>query len=441
MSEAFWTWFSGESERLFQAIDVSATAVVEEVGAVLRDHHPGVCCELPAKAEGSPQATMVLTPDGNEGLVPTVRELVATAPQLARWNFVPFRQRGKPGVTIEMHGATLSDEDDVFYRIGSGPYGELRLTLFIRGLTQAEDDPRALMAVLLMDHLIGEQDSLTVIDSLIRLPLGDEAESGLTPITSLAADIDHYKTSGLDTWDSYRTSVDDEGTVGFITVRVGLGTVAPLRALPLRVRVVVPFANPREDGFPTREEGDLLDQIEDELDAVLIGECGALSVGRVTTAGVRDLAFYAPEGEMIEAHAKRVFAGYPQYEPEVLLVPDPGWEFYLDFLLPSRFDLLARRIERDLEGLDRAGDDLDQAREITWLLLFEDRAGREAYLSALPPEFLVLDKHEEQPRAIVATTIPARTDQIGPVVHELFRRFESIAGTVGGWDCPSAKAD
>lgn len=313
-SEAFWTWFSAESERLFHAVDASAIAVVEEVGDALREHHPGVFCELPAKPEGANQTRMIFTPDGDVDLIETVRRLVATAPDLERWTFVPFRQRSAVGGSIKMKGVTL-EESDVFYRTFSGPRGELWITLVIRGLTEDEDDPRAMLAILLMDHLIGELDSLTLIDSLAREPLEDEGGEGLRPLATLPDLIDSYKDSGLDSWDCYRTEIDGEGTVAFVTVKLGLGAVTPIAGRPTQVRVIVPFVNPREDGLISdKEEVELLWLLEDELRSALAESCDAISVGRVTTSGTRHFVFYAAEGQMVEAHAQRVFAAYLGHE-------------------------------------------------------------------------------------------------------------------------------
>jgi len=438
-SEAFWTWFSGESERLFQALDDSAIEVMQEVNAVLKESHPGVFSEFPAKPGGAQKAKMVLTPDGDVELIETVRELVAAAPALERWSFVPFRQRAALGGAIEMHGVRL-EESDVFYRTLSGPRGELWITLVIRGLTEDEDDPRPLMAILLMDHLIGELDSLTTIASLAREPLEDPEDESLRPLATIPELIDSYKDSGLDRWDCYRTEIDAEGTVAFVTVKLGLGAVVPLAHRPTQVRVIVPFVNPREDGLISdKEEVELLWQLEDELREALAESCDAISVGRVTTSGVRDFAFYAPEGQMVEAHAQRVFAAYPQYEVDVRVEADPDWEFFSEFLMPSPFEHLRMVMERDLDTLEQAGDDLDAPREILWLLAFRDTEGREAYLAGLPDTFRVVELGDEgQVSATLAHTSPARAAQVGEVVHELFGRFAEIPGFVEQWRCPPA---
>lgn len=439
MSEAFWTWFSGESERLFHALDDSPVAVMEEVNAVLERDHPGVFCELPGKPEGAARAQMVITPDGDADLIGAVKELVETAPELERWSFIPFRQRDLAGGgSITMDGVSLA-ESDVFYRTYSGPQGELYITLVIRGLTEDEGDKRPLMAALLMDHLIGELDSLTTIASLDRDVFKDENEEGLRPLATLPQTIEDYKDVGLDNWEVYRTEIDEEGTAAFVTVKLGLGIVAPLAHRPVQVRVIVPFVTPREDGLLSdQEEVALLWQIEDELREALAESCDAIPVARVNTSGIRDYVFYAPADQMVEAHAQRVFAAYPQYEIDVRVEEDPNWEFYFEFLLPSPFERLRTDIERRLDALEDAGDDLDLPREILWLLVFRDAEGCAAYLSDLPEAFRVVERDEDGRGVTLARTSPARASEVGPILHDLFARFAEIPGFVDQWRCPPA---
>lgn len=438
---AFWTFVSANSERLFQAVATAPGDVVEELGEVLREACPGLVCEV-SQGQDDPYAEMIISADGKVELLEAVEAAVAAAPDLPRWKVTAFRQRGRvsDGIAVKYRDAELA-VSDLSFRIFGGPRGQLGVSLYVRGLKEDETDPRAAAAVLLLDHAIGERDAMTAVQSLRVEPLPDPPAGDFRPLAELPGVIDEVKDQGLDQWETFLTRLDEEGTPASVFVKLGVATVGPQRHRPARVRVIVPLAEPREDGLTTRDEVALLWELEDALVPALAEASDALYVGRVTTRGVRDFVFYAPAGELLEVHAQRVFAPYPQYQVDVQADDDPDWSFYFELLLPDAFESLEISVRNRLQELEEDGDDLDRPRPIEFALEFESDQGRAALLAAAAAAGFAADGLEEDDGLYYATVrqgAPARHDDVMRLVHELYARLQEGEGQLCGWDCPPA---
>src|SRR5262249_2034254 len=89
-------------------------------------------------------------------------------------------------VTIQMGDAMLG-VDDIWCEVDVDG-ATMDLTLSIKGLTRENDDMLAGAAVLLLDHALGEYDSVTRVRSLERGPLPlNPRHAGLVPLPKLPA--------------------------------------------------------------------------------------------------------------------------------------------------------------------------------------------------------------------------------------------------------------
>jgi hypothetical protein len=444
--EAFWDWVCKNSERLFQATESEAQAVVTEMGEVLGEEHPGLFCEV-CRAKEDPLAELIVTGDGRAQHIPTVEAVVEAAPDLPRWKVTAFRQRADiGGIGIRMNGGDLKAED-VFFRVFDGPRGELGLTLYVRGLEDVDSDPRTGIAIILMDHAIGEYDAMTAIQSLMVEPLPEEADDAYQPLAALPGVIDAVKDTGFDTWNVYMTSLDEEGNPATVFVKMGLASVAPQAKRPSLCRVIVPLQSAREDGLiGDPGESEQLFELEEALIEQLTSECDALFVGRVTTCGVRDFAFYAPEGEMLEAHAQRALGSYPQYEPDVQLRQDAEWGFYADILLPSAFESLQISVDRRLRALREEGDDMTAPRPLEFGVAFQTPEARATFVADLGTDTFEIsqddasDGEDERPSVDLRVTSSAEPAVVHALVRQIYSHLQETPGWVHGWSCPPAEA-
>jgi hypothetical protein len=442
--DEFWSWLSANSERLFQMMKGDSVAVITEMGGEMQKTAPGVQCEG-MHGNDDPYASLIISADGHVDKLELVKSIVKSAPDLPRWKVIAFRQRGLiADIGISVHGVSVK-ADDVFFRAFTGGNGELGVKLFVRGVEDIED-PRGHAAILLMDHAIGELDSMTTIQSL-QFGLMEEPEDQYRNLTDLAGFLDEVKDVGIDRWESYMTRFSEDGPLASIFVKVGVAARGPQERRPKRLRILVPFVKPREDGLiDDKDEVELLWEIEEELQQGLKDSCEALFVGRVTTGGQRDFVFYAREGELLDVHVQKFFAHYPQYDPEILVHDDGEWSFFYEILMPDEYDSICISVHKRVYDLDQSGEDLTVLRTVEISCSFVDVKTRDHFLSEL--ENSVTSEISNNPEddsgrpfvVLVQKEHDAEFRSLNDFVLGIFKTIQAHSGQFDSWNCPETPA-
>ncbi|MDF1666875.1 MAG: DUF695 domain-containing protein [Planctomycetota bacterium] len=415
--------------------------MVEEMGLHLKEECPELFCEI-GKLKEDPYATLVITVDGRQENITLAQDVVKCAPDLPRWKVIAFRQRGNmESLEIRMGDEISLGIKDLHCQAFVGPHGELGVTLLLKDMDDQENDKRAGAAVLLMDHAIGEYDAMTAIRSLSIEPYKEDLP-GLMPLEDLPGFIDKMKNAGIDRWDCYMTTLDEEGSAASIFVKMGLGAWAPQLERSQRLRVIVPITKPREDGLiDDQDEVEQLWAIEEELVETLEESSDALFVGRVTTGGIRDFVFYYPEGERPEFTVQKFFGHYPQYEADINLSEDPEWEFFQDILMPDEYESLAMSIDHKVRALDEADDPLEQPRPVSILLSFEEEEARASFIEKLADDIThkLTEPNDEDPRYFIELekTTDATPKNLGDYCLLMFKEVKDLGGDFEGWSCPA----
>ena len=110
-NEAFWKWFSAEQSEL---ASLEPEVLAERLSDALRTHVGDLGVEVAEREAGEP-LEVVFTADGDRARFDAVKALVASAPAIADWSFVPL----KPAMGfefileadgVELDGSTLRFE-------------------------------------------------------------------------------------------------------------------------------------------------------------------------------------------------------------------------------------------------------------------------------------------------------------------------------------------
>src|SRR5690606_25325396 len=94
-------------------------------------------------------------------------------------------------------------------------------------------------------------------------------------------------------WDFYFTNVDHK--LSSIAVDLGLASIAPIKDQKNVCWVSIKMLAPREDGLSSNSESEILGDIEDQLAERMKAKHSATHVGRLTSAGNRDIYFYVSD--------------------------------------------------------------------------------------------------------------------------------------------------
>jgi len=193
-------------------------------------------------------------------------------------------------------------------------------------------------------------------------------------------------------WDFYFSNVNDK--LGSIFIDLGLRKVAPLTDQPNLVWVSLKMNNPQEDGLSSSKESGILGNIEDALIDKIKAKHKAIYVGRLTSAGDRDLYFYFGDTSLYDNTISEVMVAYPTYQFNFGAKEDKEWSSYLDFLypLPQQFQSIQNR--RVIDNLEKHGDQLTQAREVDHWIYFKSETDRETFLKKISNDgFSVVDQY------------------------------------------------
>ncbi len=192
----FWRWFEKQHPRPVAALDMrgspQATEATQELHAALAAVKPGLAFLL-GPARGEEAREFFITADSRKDLIPWVLALVEWSPEIAGMLVKGFRPRLELSA-IQFRGATLRG-DDLFFRAFQLPGDEIGITLHVPEMTDQNRAVLSHLAVLLLDHLLGEYDSMTMIDSLVvdPLPADHTALTGFAPFEMLRQFIDARK--------------------------------------------------------------------------------------------------------------------------------------------------------------------------------------------------------------------------------------------------------
>jgi len=244
-----------------------------------------------------------------------------------------------------------------------------------------------------------------------------------------------------DDWTSYFTNFNDK--VASIFVNLGLAPSVPVATNPWRLRVRVHFKNPRPDGLSSSDESSTLFLIEDALNHQVTRECEAITPGRITTDGHREFCYYAATRDKFRTAVATALTGFPGYRFEVAEKLDPGWEYYLNVLYPSREQIELIKNRQLLEVLEKQGDVITTAREVQHWLFFPNEESRTLFRHEVKNMgFAIGYEYEMEPdereglsfAITVLKTQSVAQDLIDETVLELYRLAERFAGDYDGWE-------
>jgi len=246
-----------------------------------------------------------------------------------------------------------------------------------------------------------------------------------------------------DEWDFYLCQV--EGELASIFLDLGIAAEAPTSSHSHMGYVSLTMLQPRTDGLSSQEEFEALVAVEDDLTGTIVTGCGAIYVGRNTSAGHRDFYFYAPDSVRFAQAAKDAAARHSAYRCEVGTSPDASWSAYFEFLSPSSDDRQRMMNRHVREALEERGDTLTEKRTIDHRAYFP--SGYAAASFATQIEKLGFDvapaKAMDDGEYAIDFERMDLPDDMDDLTLHLVHLASELAGVYDGWGCTivSAKQD
>lgn len=316
---AFWARWPGLRPRLDDAIaQRDFGSLPDEISALVHAIDPHLEWELGPGQLGA-QHAFTLSAAGNAALRHLTERWLSDAPQPDEtWEFHPARQPRR-GFGLELGGHRFAHEDvQVGFQVDES-VERIHLALHHPAFAELDDNARTTVAFLTLDGWLGEDG---VERWLGHIEVALTPPEGATTLDALGAAVTQLEARATgERWALLQGDV--EGAPRVATINRALKAIDhPLKTM--RAEVSVSLTQPRPDGFPTSEEADVLDALEDELVGAL-GERVAF-LGRITGSGTRTIVFFAPESSGIPAELEAATQRWT-YQATIEWTADPRWEF------------------------------------------------------------------------------------------------------------------
>lgn len=216
---------------------------------------------------------------------------------------------------------------------------------------------------------------------------------------------------------------------------------------PKRLELQILYKNADDNGFPTREEGEYLYDIEDAV-VEIIEKHGDILAGvakcdervHIDAYAKNELGYYDEISEMMSEN-------FPEYAYTLAVVEDEAWELYIQALYPDKYEYQSIMNMRLIENIKSDGDSM-VPRVLEHCLLFKTEENGEAFLAKVMEDgFIKLssenqidneDIDKEYPYVLVIGREDAFED-IDETVWYLMDLAKEFDGEYDGWGCHIVK--
>ncbi len=319
--EQFWSWWPSARPRIAEAIQSGEwDELAAELGARVHTIDPDLDWEVSPGRKAA--HSFCLAPNGNAGLRRITERWLAAAPDADdQWEFHGSRQSNPSHaeMVLEFEGHKIEfarfvvtfEVDDTRERVDA--------TFHHPAFAAMEERQRATATFLLVDGCLGEDGVERWLGSIETsvAPL-----EGGHPVGDLLAAVDQLADQATgEQFVAMRGEINDAPV--FIICNRALKRIDHL-SCDMSVEITIRLRSTNDQGLPTNDESDDLNDMEDEL-LTTLGDAVAY-FGRETQRGVRRLQLFASELGPEAAAIERWTAAHATYAIEVVWSHDPDWE-------------------------------------------------------------------------------------------------------------------
>lgn len=178
--EAFWNWFVEKEQIYFELDEAKREKEMNGLYKRLQKVNKHFAYEFSHELIDG-KREFIISAEGMTEAFDDVLELVNAAPELERFDIIPFRQPREEGAVVS-YGEVEITGDDVFFTDNTGNWD---LTIYAKGFTDANKDDYIPAIFILLDSLIGEFHVGTKIGEIVFTAYEEQAEA--EPINGLRA--------------------------------------------------------------------------------------------------------------------------------------------------------------------------------------------------------------------------------------------------------------
>ncbi|KAF2328234.1 DUF695 domain-containing protein [Flavobacterium daemonense] len=337
----FWDWFLKHEKEFFKVVkkgDNIEQDFFKKLNPKLDEIHKEIYFLTGMFDEDT--AELILTPDGAIRNIFLVEELVKAAPKINGWKFTALKPSSNiKDVSITMGGFKFNSENLRFYPNLHKDYpDEIDLTIVYDNFVEDKKRVQTNGVYIFLDNFLGELHSITLIDSLKIVGKNDISEE-LIPIEKLKnyliwrekEFIEKYEGVRHDTENDNYSSLEaktKEGEIVLAIVNSDILEWDKKASHPWVLSIEILFDGSNNNGMPDDETYQLLNKIEDDITLDLKDLDGYLNVGRVTSAGQREIFFACKEFRKPPKVLNAIIKKFNQFEISYEIYKDKYWQSF-----------------------------------------------------------------------------------------------------------------
>lgn len=285
-------------------------------------------------------AELIITVDGNIPNIVYAEEFVRAAPRLKNWSFTALKPESDiDSSTISMGDMQFTKDNIFFYPREDESYpDEIDLVFIHEDLNEGNRDEIVNGTFLFIDNYLGELNFLTQIDNF-SITGKKEAEKELIPVEKLKDFLrwrereftERYAGSKITTDENAYSLFEanlDNGLPLIATINTDLLKWDEKASHPWISVFRIEYEGDERSGFPSEEDYERLNTIEDEMLQLLKPAEGHLNIGRETAANLREIYFASRDFRKISKVFTETLRRHPEYAVTFEIFKDKYWQYF-----------------------------------------------------------------------------------------------------------------
>lgn len=232
-----------------------------------------------------------------------------------------------------------------------------------------------------------------------------------------------------------------EKGIGSVTYRKDLHSSPPCAQFPFLVVIGPKFKQCNQDGFPVKEEFQILHEMADKIENTISSHTRYQLAGSIIYQCERLSYFYVADTTKLQQKlAKYCAKKYANYQFYLHIKEDKQWDAYLKFLYPTREILLYNNNARALIALKNKGDKLDKPHVVKHQASFNRVIERDSFVRAMVMDGYTIVGLEKTKRIDFAYRLIFSKEMMldERAINELTDKFSKacnpLAGDYEGWE-------
>jgi len=326
----FWQWFKHNEKAFFKTVKEHEKVdedFLRKITPLLRQLSEDFYCVTGMVDDNT--AELIISTDGIIKAFVFAEDFVAAAPSIKGWRFTALKPSTDIGTMgIEMDGHEFNSSNISFFSNDLPEYpDEIDITLIHDDYTEENSETITSGCLIYLDNLMGEYNTAIMVD--VVQVAGKEEGQELIPIEKLQAYLSWRQKEFVEKYegvrygteeDSYSTmEAEDEGAMPiFAIINQDLMNWDAKASHPWMMIIEIRYDGKENEGMPSEEDNNLMNEFEDEVLKQLPDADGYLNIGRETYNNMRSIYFACKEfkhssktvATLMDAYADKLDVAY-----------------------------------------------------------------------------------------------------------------------------------